>query len=315
MEDLRPSEGSLDHLRRAVPARKARKRQALIGAVAAVLLMGTGVPAFVHVANSDGGGSTSTVNTGHGKHSQGSTGDDTGSSGGHGEGGPTEGKETAGGPGSASRSPGGPSVAGTGDGGTGSSPVPPGPPAADSPVCAAGQLGVTSAQAAKPDAEGKVYGAFRVANVSATDCAVSGRGTIGFQAQGAADASKINVVDHAPGDAATGLPDPSEEAAALLLKPDSVYEVRFAWVPKETCPTDSASPEPSTSPGSTSGSVSGTSGSAPGNTQAQLGTTENTNSDGSVSVTHTAEPGAPSAETVIPNACAGTIYRTGVLTG
>ncbi|MGW4705839.1 hypothetical protein ACWEP1_36530, partial [Streptomyces sp. NPDC004285] len=52
--DLEPSLGSLEHLRRAVPARRARKRQAIVGAAAAAVLIGTAVPAFVHVAASGG---------------------------------------------------------------------------------------------------------------------------------------------------------------------------------------------------------------------------------------------------------------------
>lgn len=35
--------------------------------------------------------------------------------------------------------------------------------------------------------------------------------------------------------------------------------------------------------------------------------------DGSVAVTHTPEPGSQVAAATIPNACAGTIYRTGVI--
>lgn len=42
-------------------------------------------------------------------------------------------------------------------------------------------------------------------------------------------------------------------------------------------------------------------------------TTDGGTMDGSVAVSHTAEPGAPSGQTSIPNACAGTIYKTGVL--
>ncbi|MEU2409605.1 hypothetical protein ABZ609_35665 [Streptomyces rubiginosohelvolus] len=38
-----------------------------------------------------------------------------------------------------------------------------------------------------------------------------------------------------------------------------------------------------------------------------------TTAEGSVAVTHTPESGAPTAQTEIPNACSGTIYRTGVL--
>lgn len=44
----------------------------------------------------------------------------------------------------------------------------------------------------------------------------------------------------------------------------------------------------------------------------QLGSGDGT-SDGSVAVVHEAEPGVPAAQATIANACAGTIYRTGLL--
>ena len=51
---MEPRQGTLDHLRRAVPARRARKRQALVGMAAAALFVGTAVPALLHVSNSAG---------------------------------------------------------------------------------------------------------------------------------------------------------------------------------------------------------------------------------------------------------------------
>ncbi|MFI2350964.1 hypothetical protein ACH492_28870 [Streptomyces sp. NPDC019443] len=307
VEDLKPSDGALDHLRRAVPARRARKRQALVGMAAAALLMGTAVPAFVHVANSSGDDARP-VNAGHGEQAQGGTGSETGDLGGEsGSDGLSAGSQgNRQDQGGATRTP-GEKPSGATDGATGGVVNPPGTVAVTSPVCAADQLGVTSAQAAKPEADGKVYGTFRIANVSKTDCAVSGDGTVGFQALGAADAAKISVVEHTAGDPATGLPDPSQEAAALMLKPDTAYEVRFAWVPTDTCPTTGTSPDPT--PSASAGT--GTTGD---NSQPQLGSEDGGGTaDGSVAVTHTAEPGAPNAETTIPNACSGTIYRTGVL--
>jgi hypothetical protein len=182
------------------------------------------------------------------------------------------------------------------------------------PSCRADQLGVTSAHSGSPDAEGKVYGTFRISNVSGRDCAVNGSGSIAFQASGAADPGKISVVSHHAGDAAGGLPDPSQESPSLLLKPDTAYEVKFAWVPSETCPTANTSPTPTT-PATDGGT--GTTGSTgtDGTTgeQPQLVAEDGGVLDGSVAVTHTAESGGPSASTTIPNACAGTIYRTGVL--
>ncbi|MGW3623810.1 hypothetical protein [Streptomyces sp. NPDC000880] len=313
VEDLNPSDGALDHLRRAVPARRARKRQALVGMAAAALLMGTAVPAFVHVANSSGDDARP-VNAGHGEQAQGGTGAETGDVGGEsGSGGPfTGGRGNQQDRGSATRTP-GEKPSGATDGATGGVVNPPGSVAATLPVCAADQLGVTSAEAAKPDADGKVYGTFRIANVSKTDCAVSGDGTVDFQALGAADPAKISVVKHTAGDAATGLPDPSLEAATLMLKPDTAYEVRFAWVPADSCPTTGASPDPTPSEGGSSGANTGT-GTTAGSSETQLGSEDGgATADGSVAVTYTAEQGAPSAETTIPDACSGTIYRTGVL--
>ncbi|WP_260848630.1 hypothetical protein [Streptomyces sp. SLBN-118] len=312
VQDLEPSEGALDHLRRAVPARRARKRQALVGAAAAVVLIGTAVPAFVHVATSGGSDSANPVNAGHGEQAQGGTGDEAGAEDGEsGTGSPSAGGQGTGqNKGGATPTP-GQQPSGATDGRTGGVLNPPVTAPASSAVCESGQLGVTAAQAA-PDAEGKVYGTFRVTNVSKTDCAVSGDGTVTFKALGAADPAKITVAEHTAGDAATGLPAPSEEAASLLLKPDTAYEVKFAWVPKDSCPTTGASPEPTPSEGGSSGASTGT-GTTSGNAEPQLVPTADGPADGSVAVTHTTGVGSPSAETTITNACSGTIYRTGVL--
>ncbi len=58
-----------------------------------------------------------------------------------------------------------------------------------------------------------MYGSFRIANVSGTDCTVSSNGTVGVTALGAADPLKINVVQHTAGDAASGLPTPRRSRA------------------------------------------------------------------------------------------------------
>ncbi|MEU8618029.1 hypothetical protein [Streptomyces sp. NPDC048623] len=316
---LEPTEGALDHLRRAVPARRARKRQALVGMAAAVVLVGTAVPALVHVASSDGITADKAINAGHGEQAQGGTGTETGIEGGQHTAGPM--------PGTAAPKPGGsdgttgkPTASAQGPG-TGTDPAgtPSGAPPSQ-PVCAAGQLGISSVQTGAPDASGKVYGTFRIANVSTSDCVVGGAGRVGFAVRGAADGSKIAVVEHHSGDAASALPDPSQEAPQLLLTPDNAYEVRFAWVPSETCPTTGPTPTPTASPSTGGGSTSGgtgTSGSTSSGTTdsaaaTQLGA-DGSPADGSVEVTHTADPGGPVAAATIPNACAGTIYRTGVL--
>ncbi|WP_370413565.1 hypothetical protein [Streptomyces fradiae] len=316
---LEPTEGALDHLRRAVPARRARKRQALVGMAAAVVLIGTAVPALVHVASSDGITADNAINAGHGEQAQGGTGTETGIEGGQHTAAPLPGT-AAPKPGEADGTSGKPTASAQNPG-TGTDPAgtPTGAPPTQ-PVCAAAQLGVSSVQTGAPDATGKVYGTFRIANVSASDCVVGGAGQVGFAARGAADGAKIAVVEHTSGDVASGLPDPSQEAPQLLLTPDNAYEVRFAWVPSETCPTTGTTPTPTPTPstgGSTSGGAGTTGGStgtgAADNAVAPQLVTDGTPADGSVEVTHTADPGGPVAAATIPNACAGTIYRTGVL--
>lgn len=329
VRELEPREGTLDHLRRAVPARRARKRQAVVGVAAAVMLIGTAVPAFVHVAKSDGTADERPVVAGPGEQTQGGSGQEAGVEGGsHGVERPTDPEppgETAG---DTTPSPGAEPGKSAGGSATGGSEVPSvGATFANSPSCDPGQLTIGQTTVGEPDASGKVYGTFRVSNASGKDCAVTDSGTVNFQAMGAADSSKIEVVEHTAGDAAPGLPDPSQESAGLVLKPDEAYEVRFAWVPTATCPTVKPSPSPSPTDvgtgeiGGGSGGQGGATGESPGGGKdnqhdSQLvrddpdaGSTK----DGTVAVKHTPEPGAPTAEATIPNACAGTIYKTGVL--
>ncbi|MBO0515707.1 hypothetical protein [Streptomyces beijiangensis] len=314
VQELEPSEDALDHLHRAIPARRARKRQAVVGACAAALLVGTAVPAFIHVANSGSSSQNKPAVAGR-QQAQGGTGEQTGSR-------TTE-------PGADSRA-GSATDPGTADGetGTGADPdkAPHGTAAGgagtdtpssslqDLPACDPSQLGVTSQKAGSPDPSGKVYGTFRISNISGTQCAVSDAGKVEFHVQGAADRSKIKVVEHTSGDAATGLPDPSQETSAVALAPAQAYEVKFAWVPTDTCPATNPSPDPTPSATATGATDAGTStgNEAPSGTGTQL-SSDGGASDGSVAVVHTAEPGAPTAEATIPNACAGTIYRTGVL--
>ncbi|MFH8802197.1 hypothetical protein ACH4F6_21745 [Streptomyces sp. NPDC017936] len=318
VQEMEPRDGTLEHLRRAVPARRARKRQAAVGMAAAALFVGTAVPALLHVSGAGGpdadpaiaGQASQTQGGGEGKVPDGGVGGRTGDSadrtGERGEDG-TQGTGPDKDPGAATGS------AGSGDPSAGTP--------SDAPACTASQLGEATAGVEVPDAAGIVYGTFRVVNVSASACTVGGSVSVTPTAQGAADASKISVVEHTSGDAAAALSDPSLYVSRLSLAPGSAYDVKFAWVPSETCPTDSgsgsgggdggssASPDPSPSeqsgaPGSTS---AGTDGAA---TQLLV---EDGTADGSVVVTYTAEGGSPSASATVPDACAGTIYRTGVL--
>ncbi|WP_318197489.1 hypothetical protein [Streptomyces sp. MCL20-2] len=315
VRDIAPSEGTLDHLQRAVPARRARRRQAVVGVAAAALLIGTAVPAFVHVATSDGASTANPAIAGHGEQAQGGNGEEPGpEEPGRRSEAPTE-RESEGGEGEAAPDPSPSRGEGSDPDGAvaGEEPDSPSAEYASLPVCDPGQLGVASASTDAPGADGTVYGSFRIANVSGTDCTVSSNGTVGFTALGAADSQKIVVVQHAAGDAAPGLPDPSQEPGTVLLKPAMAYEVRFAWVPTDTCPTTGPSPTPTPSADGAGGAAGEGSENQSGVDPQSLYEDGGTTAEGSVAVTHTPESGAPTAQTEIPNACSGTIYRTGVL--
>ncbi|MEU0004227.1 hypothetical protein ABZ079_07975 [Streptomyces sp. NPDC006314] len=322
VDDIEPRTGTLDHLRRAVPARRARKRQAAFGMAAAALFIGTAIPAFVHVSHS-GGSDPNTAMAGQSSQAQGGTGqgkDKGGASTGEPEAGSTSaqpGRETGE---SGEKHEDGPSRGGS-TGGADPSVSPP----TSTPLCTAAQLGSATGTAGTPDSAGVVSGTFRVANVSSAACTVGGAGTIGATAQGAADPAKIVRARHVAGDAATTyLPDPSLEVAALVLQPGAAYEEKFAFVPSETCPTtggdstggdSTGGPSPDPTPtGETGASGSADTGSTSSGTTTQLATGDGV-TDGSVLVSHTAQPGSPTTSTVVSDVCAGTVYYTGVLAG
>ncbi|MGW0826669.1 hypothetical protein [Streptomyces sp. NPDC002845] len=319
VEEIEPREGTLEHLRRAVPARRARRRQALVGLAAAALFVGTAVPALVHVSNSTGSDANPSA-AGHASQAQGGAGgqpkveDDKVSSGG----GDSGASQPSGGTGDTEQD-----VKETGGASDGTTGGPVATPSAESttPACTPEQLGGASGTVGSPDSAGAVYGTFRVVNVSAAICTVTSAGTVAVAAQGAADQAKIGVASHVEGDEAAGLPDPSLQVAELVLQPGAAYEVKFAWVPSETCPTDGGppnDPEPSPTPTPTAttptsetggGTTSeGTTGATP-----QLVREEDGLADGSVVVSHTAEGGMPTTTATVSNACAGTIYWTGLL--
>ncbi|WP_371670086.1 hypothetical protein OG985_22075 [Streptomyces sp. NBC_00289] len=314
--EVEPRDGTLDHLRRAVPARRARKRQALVGMAAAALFVGTAVPALLHVSNSTGADVDPSV-AGQASQAQGGAGQGKDPDGGESSAGSSSDKaqdKTDTGKKDQDKGKG----TGTGTGSSSGSGTP-ATAAASTPACTSLQLGSATASSDVPDAAGTVYGTFRVLNVSTTACTVTGPGTLGTSPQGAADATKISAVRHVSGDVAAGLPDPSLEVSSLLLQPGSAYEVKFAWVPSETCPADTgdsggetgASPDPT--PTDDTGASGGTTTGTDSGVSSQLFTADGT-VDGSVTVTNTADGGGPTASTTVSDACAGTVYWTGVLT-
>ncbi|MCC4319381.1 MULTISPECIES: hypothetical protein [Streptomyces] len=320
VDDLEPAPDTLDHLRRAVPARRARRRQALVGAAAAVVLGCAAVPALVHVATTSDGGNDQPANASSshrtpevsgGRHGEGS--------GGKGSDGPADTVEQDKGDKGKDKGKHKPPKGEEGGSG-GTAPDPSNTLNATSPTCSRTQLtsgGAGSVGAA--DAEGRVYGSFRVVNISDQSCTVEGSGSVGASAQGGADASRILVVDHTAGDAAAGLPDPSTQPGTLILGPGQAYEVKFAWIPTSGGGTSGCSttgtptPDPSTE-SAQDGPQDDPSTGAPGGTPGGGGGDGGEPPDSSVLVSHTPEAGDPAAASVtIGGACAGTIYRTGLV--
>ncbi|MFG1805210.1 hypothetical protein [Streptomyces sp. NPDC049040] len=314
VRDLRPHHDALDHLRRAVPARRQHRRQALAGAAAAALLVGAAVPALIHAA---GAGSSTTAapanvasthaaqpgEDGH-VNAWGSTGD-SGQSG-H--------QQDSGG--SDHQSP----TAGSVDGPSSQATSPGGLPPADAPECSGDQLGEGSSNADSADADGRVYGWFRVANVSTVACTVPpSSGKVSVSAQGPADLSQITVVGHTAGDPATALPASSDDEP-LVLAPGEDYEVAFAWVPGDAgpggCPPPSsppATPTPTDTPSDTAVPDPGSGDSA--DSLAPKGPPPGGPSDApqgtAISLTHVPAAGGPLVPgPTIQGACAGTIYTT-----
>ncbi|ARZ68817.1 hypothetical protein SMD11_3175 [Streptomyces albireticuli] len=313
VEELEPSPDALEQLRRAVPARRARRRQAFIGAAAALILGGTALPALLHVASTDDGADEQRTTTASSRRSEDEGGDGRGD--GLTEAGRPEEKDSG--------SQDSPGEERKEESRRGNEPKPSGTPssslpdptntfAAVSPTCDRDQLGQGAGTVGAADRDGRVYGAFRVVNVSRTVCTVAGPGTVAASARGSAEPSRVSVVDHTQGDAATGLPSPAVEPSEVILQPGQAYEVKFAWIPSSDGGTNGcakntgpASPAPSASAAPAAGAAA----------EQTPGVTENTpppKPPGSVVVSHTPDVGEPAiADAKIDDACAGTVYRTG----
>ncbi|WP_424854506.1 hypothetical protein [Streptomyces sp. SAI-170] len=343
VQDVEPRDGTLDHLRRAVPARRARKRQAAVGMAAAALFLGTAIPALVHVTGTTGPNADPSI-AGHGSAAQGGTSQGKGENGGRTAGGTEQGGTSGGGQGG--DKPADPDKGDSEGTGTGGTTNPSGGASAGEAACTAEQLSVSGSTGA-PDSMGAVYGSFRVTNVSADGCTIVGSGEVTPYPLGTTDPARISLARHVAGDAAVGLPDPSLERHEVVLVPGAAYEVKFAWVPSDTCSTDGGTGSGGTgtggsdSGGTSGGDTGGTTGGGetggatptptPTPTDATTGTTdggtetgedtgmttqlvtEDGSADSGVTVTYTSELGAPSASLSVLPACAGTVYRTGMI--
>ncbi|MGY1437076.1 DUF4232 domain-containing protein [Streptomyces reniochalinae] len=315
---------TLDHLRHAVPARRAHRRQAMVGGVAAALVAAVGVPALFYGGVVPGGGDDDHPVTAASTHGQ-TRGPEAGTGSGGGKGGEEHGggrerDEDEGEKGGGSAHP---SPSGTGSSG-------PGPDetlSASAPVCGSDQLGRGSARSGAPDGAGTIYGSFRVSNVSSGACTVEGEGFVGASVQGGAR-GRVTVVDHTSGDAAPGLGDPAVARDEVVLQPGQAYVVKFAFVPGGGCGGGTPTPQggryegdpsggPDASPGDGGQANGGGDGSGggtgtPGEGDGGGGDPGGSGSD--VVVSHTPEGGAPIANTRLADTCAGgTLYRTGVI--
>ncbi|PJE96429.1 hypothetical protein CUT44_18165 [Streptomyces carminius] len=260
VQDVEPSPDALDRIHRAVPARRARRRQLAVGAVAAGLVAGFAVPVLTQsgvVSRVLDGTSTSAADDT--RRDGGSATDDHGGDSDRVEAGGDlrDGEETAGAPGGeGSPGDGRPAEPGTDDT---LAPV--------SPACLRSQLDDGGTGAEPADADGQVYGVFRITNVSDSSCRITGPDTVSATVLGGTGDGDVTVVHHTGGSRATRLPDPGPAPDSVVLAPGRSYEVRFAWVPDEggapgCLPSSDPSPAPSsgTGGGAGTGDGSGTGG-------------------------------------------------------
>ena len=128
-----------------------------------------------------------------------------------------------------------------------------------------------------------------------------------------------SVAAHVSGDAASGLPDPSLTVSALVLQPGGAYAEKFAFVPSETCPVTGGgttttggsatggAPRPTPRPARTRARPAPRTPAARSARAPQLLTVDGP-ADGSVQVTYSAAAGARRLRPLVSNACAGTVY-------
>lgn len=295
---IQPGHEALDHLRRAVPARRAHRRQLLVGSAAACLLALVAVPAALHAADLSGASGTGTTNASSAQNTGGGDGGEPSSPATQaGTPSPTENGER---PGTKPTHTGSPPVRATS--GAPDNVHPSQSLTTAAPACTAGDLGGASGHAGPADGSGHVSGWFEVDNVSQGSCTVGGSGSVIAAAQGAADPARISVVGHTPGDG-TSLPDSS--ATPLVLGPGQSYRVEFTWVPAADGCTPPSTPTATETP--TGSPTEGTSTPPADEEQPPP------SAPASVVLSHTPEAGAPVASTTIDGACAGTVYTTGVL--
>jgi hypothetical protein len=304
VQGIEPTPDTLHHLRRAVPARRAHRRQLMAGAVAAGLLAIAAVPAALHAANTSGSADSDTANASS-SHSNGGGGGAKGDNGkadsGRPAGSVSDGGKQSGGRKTSTASP----SATVTKGGAGG-PSPTSTIGAAAHACTSGDFGKPLSYAGSAASDGTVYGWFKLSNISSTACTIAGAGFVTAVAQGSADPTHISVVDHTAGDPATGLPNGSVKS--LVLASGQAYEVQFAWIPASGGGTTGCQPTTTPTPTDTpTDGTSTTSGSTAGSTATA------TTAPASIVLTDTSAPATAASSVTLADACAGTVYKTGVL--
>lgn len=180
---------------------------------------------------------------------------------------------------------------------------------APAPGCGPADLGQGSSHLGAAEADGRVYGWFRVVNTSGRSCEVAGGGLL------AADSAMVRVAPHTAGGPATGLAEPVPEGP-VLLPPRTGYQVRFGWVPDGACPSGDGpgsrvAAAPAVASGAAAPTVAPGSGNSPSPVTSPEPTSSPTASRATVTLTHTADPGGPQVVATLTTACAGTVYRNG----
>ncbi|MQY15033.1 hypothetical protein SRB5_52100 [Streptomyces sp. RB5] len=317
VDDLAPREGVLDHLRYAVPARRARRRQLMVGAAALLVLAVASVPALLRTGGIGGDGGRPLAVASSPATPESGESPDGGTSGEVGGGDSTHG---GGEQGEATQGP------HDGTDGTGSGGGPNGTKPVSAPPCKAGDLVEESATTSPPDSRGNVTGQIKMANASSAPCSVAGAGSVRTVA---ADA-RIDTAQHTDGDVASGLlPAVAPEPEPITLAAGEAYVLAFAFVPApeaaETCPaTGPDTPAPGPTEGTDTNTPTGDTGEVLSNTTTQLMVTDTGGAnDGTppppetteVAITHTPEGGGRTATVTVPATCAGTVFYTPPLEG
>lgn len=312
------TDATLEHLRRAVPVRRARKRQAVVGMAAAALFVGTAVPALVHVTTSPSSDDRPSI-AGHGEDVQGAP--------------AVRARVPARSParararttpmppaprrsGTRPRAASPPSPARTRTAPRSPrTPAPPPPRSATPPSSAPPPPPPRDAAGTAPSTAPSASPTSPTAAVPSPAPAPSRRSPWARLTRAGSAWCRTPRATRPPASS------PITAASQLVLAPGAAYEVKFAWIPSESCPntgsggdggTGGTTPTDPTPPAE--GSSGGTDqGATAPDVQPQLMRSDGGKADGSVTVSHAADPGAPTTATTVPDACAGTVYYTDAL--